>query len=385
MMSPAFTSLGPSTSMRMVFSSWVCMRRRTSLRLRMMSVTSSATLEMVVNSCSTPSMRTLVMAAPWSELRSTRRSALPRVMPNPRSSGSATNLPYISVSVSCSTCKPRGLIRSRQFFAINASATFPSPCSAALLHRGIAGHHWVVRCGPALSTALRLLRVELDDQLLLDGHGDVVARRRALHRALEATLVQVEPGRDAAAVHRLERLVDAHDLARLLLHRDHVAHLHLEAGDVDLAVVDAEVAVAHELARLGAGVGEAEAEDHVVEALLEELEQVLAGLALGRAAPQVVAAELRLQQAVEALHLLLLAELHAVLGELGAPLAMLARRVRTALDGALVRVAAVALQVHLQIFAPADAASRFGVASHSSMLLKRGGASAAGSRYVGRG
>src|ERR1700716_218435 len=62
---------------------------------------------------------------------------------------------------------------------------------------------------------LRLLGVELDDQLLLDGHGDVVARRRALHRPLEATLVQVEPGRDAAAVHRLQRLVDAHDLARL--------------------------------------------------------------------------------------------------------------------------------------------------------------------------
>jgi hypothetical protein len=59
----------------------------------MMSVTSSATLEMVVNSCSTPSMRTLVMAAPCSELSSTRLSALPRVMPKPRSSGSATNFP----------------------------------------------------------------------------------------------------------------------------------------------------------------------------------------------------------------------------------------------------------------------------------------------------
>src|SRR5467141_2879774 len=223
--------------------------------------------------------------------------------------------------------------------------------------------------GLRFRTAFRLLGVELDDQLLLDGHGDVVARRRALHRALEATLVQVEPGRDAAAVHRLERLVDANDLARLLLHRDHVAHLHLEAGDVDLAVVDAEVAVAHELARLGPGVGESEAEDHVVEALLEELEQVLAGLALGRAAPQVVAAELRLQEAVEALHLLLLAELHAVLGELGAPLAVLARRVGTALDGALVRVAAVALQVHLQIFSPADPAGRLRVACHSWMLL----------------
>src|SRR5437764_28830 len=140
--------------------------------------------------------------------------------------------------------------------------------------------------------------------------------------------------------------------------------LHLQAGDVDLAVVDAEVPVPDELARLRARVGETEAEDHVVEALLEELEQVLAGLALGGAAAQVVAAELRLEQAVEPLHLLLLAQLHAVFGELGAALAVLARRIRAALDGALVRVAAVALQVHLEIFTPADAARRFRVSSH---------------------
>src|SRR5437764_4822543 len=370
MTSPALTSLGPSTSMRMVFSSCVCIRRRTSLRLRMMSVTSSATLEMLVNSCSTPSMRTLVMAAPWSELRSTRRSALPRVMPNPRSSGSATNLPYVSVRVSCSTCRPRGLIRSRQFFAISASATFlllaAPPASTAEL-RGTIG-------SSAAGTAVlpcALLRVELDDQLLLDGHGDVVAARGGLHRPLDAALVEIEPGRNSAAVHRLQCLVDADDLAGLLLHRDDVADLHLEAGNVDLAVVDAEVPVPHELARLRARVGKAEAEDHVVEALLEELEQVLAGLALGGAAAQVVAAELRLEQAVEPLHLLLLAELHAVLGELGAALAVLARRVRAALDGALVRVAAVALEVHLQIFAPADAAGASCISSHLRILYTR--------------
>src|SRR5207248_8058199 len=116
--------------------------------------------------------------------------------------------------------------------------------------------------------------------------------------------------------------------------------------------------------RFGAGVGEAQPEDHVVEPLLEVLEQVLAGLALGSRAAQVVAAELALEQAVEALDFLLLAKLHAVLGELGAPLAVLARGVRAALDGTLVRVAAVALQVHLEVFAPADAAGGFGIASH---------------------
>src|SRR5256885_13746509 len=106
------------------------------------------------------------------------------------------------------------------------------PCSTAELRGTV---------GSSVAALPLLLRVELDDQLLLDGHGDVVARRRRLDGALEAALVQVEPAGDAAAIHRFERLVDAHDLAALLLDRHHVADLHLEGGDVHLALVDAEV------------------------------------------------------------------------------------------------------------------------------------------------
>ena len=45
----------------------------------MMSVTSSLTPGTVVNSCSTPSMRMLVTAAPGIDDSSVRRSELPRV------------------------------------------------------------------------------------------------------------------------------------------------------------------------------------------------------------------------------------------------------------------------------------------------------------------
>ena len=72
--------LGPSTSMRIA----------TPLRLSTMSVTSSRTPGTLENSCSTLSICTAVMAAPWSDDKSTRRSALPSVRPKPRSSGSAT-------------------------------------------------------------------------------------------------------------------------------------------------------------------------------------------------------------------------------------------------------------------------------------------------------
>ena len=55
----------------------------------MMSVASSTTPGIGENSCSTPSIFTAVTAAPSIEESSTRRSALPMVVPNPRSNGCA--------------------------------------------------------------------------------------------------------------------------------------------------------------------------------------------------------------------------------------------------------------------------------------------------------
>ena len=63
----------------------------TCLRFRMMSVASSTTPGIGLNSCETPSMRTPVMAAPSIELSSTRRKPVPIVDPNPRSNGCAEN------------------------------------------------------------------------------------------------------------------------------------------------------------------------------------------------------------------------------------------------------------------------------------------------------
>ena len=48
---------------------------------------SSQTPGRVVNSCMTPLMRTLVTAAPWMLLSSTRRTLCPTVVAKPRSKG----------------------------------------------------------------------------------------------------------------------------------------------------------------------------------------------------------------------------------------------------------------------------------------------------------
>ena len=79
-MSLAVTSPGPETTSGASTSvASECIRQTMPLRFSTMSVTSSVTPLIVENSCATPSIRTLVTAAPASELSSTRRSELPNV------------------------------------------------------------------------------------------------------------------------------------------------------------------------------------------------------------------------------------------------------------------------------------------------------------------
>ena len=79
----------------------------------------------------------------------------------------------------------------------------------------------------------------------------------------------------------------------------------------------------------------------------------------------VVAAELALGDAVDALDLLLLAQLLAVVRALAAAaLAVLTRRIATTLVAALVRVATLSLEEELHVFAPAEPTNCTRVASH---------------------
>ena len=115
-MSPAVTRPGPVLRRVMRLGASVCERIAMVLMLRTMSVTSSRTPGIDENSCSTPSICTEVTAAPWSDDRSTRRRALPSVVPKPRSSGSATTVATRLGSSPVVTCSLFGLISSCQFF-----------------------------------------------------------------------------------------------------------------------------------------------------------------------------------------------------------------------------------------------------------------------------
>ena len=111
----AVTSPGPVACSTMRLGPSPCMRRASCLMLSTMSVTSSRTPGIELNSCSTPSICTEITAAPCSDDSRMRRIALPSVMPKPRSSGSATIVATRDGSAPGSTSSFSGLIRLCQF------------------------------------------------------------------------------------------------------------------------------------------------------------------------------------------------------------------------------------------------------------------------------
>src|SRR5512133_2381881 len=179
----------------------------TCFRLRMMSVASSTTPGMDWNSCSTPSILTAVTAAPSMDDSSTRRSALPMVVPKPRSKGCAQKRPYLSLRVSVSVASRLGFWKPFQSIRFLLGHVGHSP----LVRRPMRGHCrecliWLDDVGrnnqspvgsrkAADLTTEDLLAVQLDDQLLVDGQVDVFALRQRGHAPAQVLAVHFQPVR----------------------------------------------------------------------------------------------------------------------------------------------------------------------------------------------
>src|SRR5258708_34417060 len=120
----------------------------------------------------------------------------------------------------------------------------------------------------------RLLRVQLDDELLSHRRSHLAALRLAQHLGRKRLVVGLEPrgnlsGELGGVPHHLHRRSIGFD-------RDHIARPHLVAGYVHPAAVDRPMAVTDELTRLAAGSREAETHEDVVEPALEQREEGLA-------------------------------------------------------------------------------------------------------------
>src|SRR5262249_29295651 len=89
-----------------------------------------------------------------------------------------------------------------------------------------------------------LLRIELDDQLLLHGRGELAPLRQLQHPSGQTLMVGLEPRRDGRG--QVGCVAD-HLLGRApVAHLNDVPGLDLIAGDVDAAAVHEEVAVTDE-------------------------------------------------------------------------------------------------------------------------------------------
>ena len=165
--------------------------------------------------------------------------------------------------------------------------------------------------------------------------------------------------------------IGLHQLQALgtILHADQVARLDDVAGDVQVMAVDRDVAMRDQLPGLGAAQAEAEPMHDVVQPAFEQAHQRVAGVSLAAGGTLEIAAELPLQHAVVMLHLLLLAQVKAVVGLLVAAILVHAGRRIATLDGTFRRVAPRPLQEQLQAVAPAEAANGSDGPSHDSLKL----------------
>ena len=109
--------------------------------------------------------------------------------------------------------------------------------------------------------------------------------------------------------------------------------------------------------------------DDVVESAFEERHQHFAGVLRRARGEREVAAELALEEAVEPLELLLLAEADAVLAQLRLAVAVHTRRDIAPLDRALWAFAARAFEEQLHAFTPAQLADRIDSSGHCVLAL----------------
>src|SRR5215217_4192983 len=215
-----------------------------------------------------------------------------------------------------------------------------------------------------------LLRIELDDQLLLHGQVDLLARGQRHDAADLIARIEGQPPGDAPALDLLNRVRNRRRLLAGRPHGHRISGPHRIRRDVDFPAVHREVPVTYQLPRLRTRGRETEAVDHVVQPALEQLQERLTRDAALPVRRLEVTPELVLQHPVDTLDLLLLTELHAVADDLLLPrLAVLPGDEIALLDGALLGVAPLALQEQLHALPAAQPADGTTVTSHVVLCL----------------
>ncbi|MDB5074649.1 MAG: hypothetical protein JWO42_828 [Chloroflexi bacterium] len=207
-------------------------------------------------------------------------------------------------------------------------------------------------------------RVIFDDQLLAHALIAVRSLGDRYNAATEAFRLEAEPLRHRLGAQCFCNVLKIRKAAATVAHLDCVTDANAVRWDVGLSTIDIKVTMSHQLARLFAVRGKAKPEHDVVKPLLQKSEQRLAGHTGLLARFSEGLSELRLEEAVNPTCLLLLAELQAILRRLAAALLMRARRIRTALDRALLGHTTLAFEEQLNALSATQFAIRPSVSCH---------------------
>src|SRR5580698_594273 len=209
----------------------------------------------------------------------------------------------------------------------------------------------------------------LDDKLLANRHRQIGSRRQRSERAPELLAFERHPRRHTAALRQLDRLDDYLLLTTLLVDADDLADFEQVRRNRHYPSVHLDMAVQHQLARLGERTRKAEPINHVIEPPFEQHQQVLAGDSGHSLRHFEILRKLLLEQPVNPLELLLLTKSQGKFRKARTCLSMSAWRIIPPFDRALVSVATFALKKELQAFAPAHPAYWSKISSHRIPLL----------------
>src|ERR1700722_762357 len=208
----------------------------------------------------------------------------------------------------------------------------------------------------------RLLTVQLHNQLLVHRQINIFAFRQGQNLTFVIIAIDLQPvGCVLVAGKFLCRLQDGQLLAAFA-DSNLLAHAYLIRRNVDLAAIHLDVAVPHQLTGLAARHAKTKAIDHVVQTALQLLQKHFAGDAAGARRLLEIVPELAFLGKVNALGLLLFAQLQTVADDFGlAVLAMLARGKIPLLDGTLIAEALGAFEEQLHALTAAETADGIGI------------------------
>src|SRR5580700_35175 len=215
-----------------------------------------------------------------------------------------------------------------------------------------------------------LLAIKLNDQLLIHGQLNIFALGQREHARCVIVAIHFQPVRQRAMARELLRKLQNSQLLAVLADGNLLARAHFIRRNVHLATVHGDVAVAHQLPRLPPRLRETQAVDNVVQAPLQLLQEQFARNASRTRRLLEVVAELALESEIDALRLLLLAQLQAVANDLGlAVFPVLSGSEVALLDGALIAETFRAFEEQLHALTAAQTTDWIGITGQVVLLL----------------